>query len=163
MLGDLLARAWRRLPGVVRRRGVWWSQARFVVTVNGVVFDERNHVLLLEHRFRIGERWGIPGGFVGAGEQLDSALRRELREETGLEIETARLCFTRAHRSPPRIEIFYACDARHGSSAAPRSMEVIDLAWFAPDDLPADLQAEPRRIIARALAIREDARVRKTR
>lgn len=142
----------------MRRWGVWWSQARFVVTVSGVVFDERGRVLLLQHRFRIGERWGIPGGFVGVDEQLDDALRRELREETGLEIEAARFCFTRTHRSPPRIEIFYSCDAQRGSYAEPRSVEVVDLAWFAPDDLPANLRAEQRLIIVRALAIRKDAR-----
>lgn len=158
MLADLLARAWRLCPRLVRRWGVWWSQARFVVTVSGVVFDERSRVLLLEHRFRIGERWGIPGGFVGAGEQLDSALRRELGEETGLEIESARLCFTRAHRSPPRVEIFYSCDARRGSFAEPRSMEVINLAWFALDDLPAGLRTEQRAIIDRAIASRKQAR-----
>ena len=67
------------------------THARFTVTAAGIVLDERGRVLLLKHRFRSGSGWGIPGGFVEAGEQPEEGLRRELLEEIGLELDSAEL------------------------------------------------------------------------
>jgi ADP-ribose pyrophosphatase YjhB (NUDIX family) len=69
------------------------------------VTDEAGHVLLLQHRYRPGFQkgggWGIPGGFIQPREQPEAAVRRELREEIGLEIEQPEFAFVRAS-----IEIF---------------------------------------------------------
>lgn len=55
--------------------------------VGAIIFDGP-HVLLVE---RAGEPlkgwWSIPGGLVETGEMVEEALRRETREETGLEVE----------------------------------------------------------------------------
>ncbi|MBX2810479.1 MAG: NUDIX hydrolase [Myxococcales bacterium] len=57
-----------------------------MVGVLALVLDENEHVLLLDHRFRVPWSWGLPGGFVRHGESLTVALRRELQEEMGLEV-----------------------------------------------------------------------------
>jgi ADP-ribose pyrophosphatase YjhB (NUDIX family) len=57
-----------------------------VVTVGGLIFNERDEVLMLRTRKWSG-LWGIPGGKTKLGESSEDALRRELKEETGLEIE----------------------------------------------------------------------------
>src|ERR1044072_5231387 len=95
MVKGLLARAWRGSPLFVKRAGVWLTQARFAVTAGGVISDEGGRVLLLRHVLRKGSGWGIPGGFLEAGEQPEEAVRRELREETGLELEGVELAFVR--------------------------------------------------------------------
>ena len=79
----LLAPLWHRLAGPLQWAVLWLSQAKFMVGVTGVVFDGEGRVLLLRHRFWPEGSWGLPGGYAHRGEELEAALARELREETG--------------------------------------------------------------------------------
>src|SRR5918912_3750917 len=101
----LLQTLWRRAPRRVRRWGVWLYEPRFTVTAGACVLDAEGRVLLLKHAFRAGSGWGIPGGFLEKGEQPEAALRRELREEVGLELAGARLAFVRTLPRAQQIEI----------------------------------------------------------
>ncbi len=85
MLGTL----WRGSPKSVRRWGVWLAEPGFMVTVGAIIVNDDGRVMLLNHEFRTGSGWGIPGGFMEAGEQPLEALRRELREEIGVELDAA--------------------------------------------------------------------------
>ena len=59
-----------------------------IVAVAAVVFDPKNRVLLVRRGKDPGKgAWGIPGGAVELGEDLEAALRRELMEETGIEVD----------------------------------------------------------------------------
>lgn len=58
--------------------------------VSGVVCNEQGQILLLRHRFWRPGSWGLPSGYANRNEKLEDTLRREVREETGLEIEVAR-------------------------------------------------------------------------
>lgn len=148
----LLGKLWRKIPPRVRRLGVWLAEARFTVTVGAVVVNDKGRVLLLKHRFRYGNGWGIPGGFINAGEQPEAALRRELREEIGLEPSDIRLKFLRSLRRPRQIEIIYHCTFEGDSEAvASRSIEIIELDWYGVDALPAELARDQHRIIHKAL------------
>ncbi|MGN5649013.1 NUDIX hydrolase [Bacillus sp. Brlt_9] len=52
------------------------------------VFNDQGQILLQQRRSGI---WGIPGGFVELGESTEEAGRREVLEETGIEIGTLQL------------------------------------------------------------------------
>jgi ADP-ribose pyrophosphatase YjhB (NUDIX family) len=110
-------------------------------------------VLLLKHVFRAGSGWGIPGGFIERGEQPEAAIRRELREEIGLEIETPELAFVRTLRQPAQVEIIFRCRPR-GTTGA-HSLEIRQAEWFAPDQLPEEASRDQRALINRALKSRE--------
>lgn len=95
MLTEFLGAIWKRLPGIVRRRVVRTGQRRFTVTAGAMIFDNEGRILLLDHVFRPDSGWGIPGGFLNKGEQPEAALRRELKEEIGIEVEAVELLFAR--------------------------------------------------------------------
>jgi len=153
MLKRLLAGLWRGSPRVVRRACVWLAQPRFTVTAGAVVCDEGGRVLLLRHVLRGGSGWGIPGGFLRAGEQPEEAVRREVREETGLELESVELAFVRTLKEVRQVEVIFRASMRAASLARlEKGFEIDRAEWFARSELPEALSREQRRVITRALA-----------
>jgi ADP-ribose pyrophosphatase YjhB (NUDIX family) len=106
-------------------------------------------VLLLKHRFRPGTGWGMPGGFMQEGEQPDETLRRELREEVGLEVEKLELLITRAFKVPRQVEIVFT--ARAIGDINQLNYEIQNAAWFPLNELPRELPKDQAQLIKRAL------------
>lgn len=150
MLNDLLGAIWRRTPKSLRSWTVRLSHPRFAVTVGAVVTDNRGLVLLLKHRFRPGSGWGMPGGFMETGEQPEDTLRRELREEIGLEIEQAQLFTVRAFKKPRQVEIVFRCQSIGNPDQL--NFEIQKAKWFAVSELPPELPNDQVQLIRRALA-----------
>ncbi len=124
------------------------AHARFTATAGAVIIDDSGRVLLLKHRFRPGSGWGIPGGFIEAGEQPEEALRRELREEIDLELDFPQVLLVRSSPRPRQIEIIFS--GRPRGTPEPQGMEIKKASWFFPDALPEGLSAEQRQLIGRA-------------
>ncbi len=71
------------------------------LAVAGVVRDDAGRVLVVRRGHPPSEdRWAFPGGRVEAGESPASALRRELREECGIEAEVGPLLFVAKISTP---------------------------------------------------------------
>ena len=140
---------WRALPARARRWSMRVTQARFTVTAGALVFNDAGEVLLLKHRFRMGSGWGIPGGFLKLGEQPEEALRRELREEVGLEVGRVEIVSTRSFKKPRQVEILFRC--RANAEVEPRSIEVERAGWFSLQSLPTGLPRDQRLLIERAV------------
>lgn len=145
MLKDVLGAIWRHAPKSLRRWSMRVTNARFTVTAGGIILNGRGEVLLLKHLFRPGSGWGLPGGFMVAGEQPEEALRRELAEEIGLSLDKVEILQARTFRKPRQVEIIFRCYSN--GVAKPRSMEVDRAVWFAPTSLPEGLPADQRRLI----------------
>jgi mutator protein MutT len=98
--------------------------------------------------FRAGSGWGLPGGFLEAGEQPLAALKRELREEIGMEVESAEVFTARSFKNIRQVEVLYLC--RANSNGKPQTIEVERAEWFPVDSLPDGLPRDQRRLVERA-------------
>lgn len=148
MLNDFLGAVWRRVPRKLKRWTTRFSQPRFTVTAGAIIRDKQGRVLLLKHRFRPGTGWGLPGGFIKEGEQPEAALRRELREEVGLELDQVELFTTRAFKRPHQIEILFKASAHNDTKQL--NFEIETASWFSPDELPGELPKDQAELIKRA-------------
>jgi 8-oxo-dGTP diphosphatase len=132
----------------MRRWTMRLAHARFTVTAGAVIFNDHREVLLLKHRFRAGSGWGLPGGFMDAGEQPIDALRRELREEIGLEVDDVKVLAVRSFKKPKQVEVLFR--ARANAHVESKTMEVERAEWFAIDALPEGLPRDQQSYIDRA-------------
>jgi 8-oxo-dGTP diphosphatase len=113
---------------------------RPIVGVGGVVVQHgRALIVKRAHEPRKGE-WSLPGGIVELGETLVEAVRREIKEETGLEVEVAEVVevFDRVHRLDGRIQyhfviVDYLCRPTGGTLCAADDAE--DVAWVTSDEI----------------------------
>jgi 8-oxo-dGTP diphosphatase len=112
------------------------AYANAVPGAEAVCFDERGRVLLGRRAFDPGGGlWDLPGGFLHEDEHPLDGLRREVREETALEIEP--LEFLGFWREPydGRIVLCLAWTARAVGEPRPGD-DLVELRWFSPDELP---------------------------
>jgi len=111
--------------------------ARSILVVAGVL--ERDGRLLIGQRLasdRHALKWEFPGGKVEPGELPKDALRRELREELGIEAEIGPEIARYEQRvagRPPLVLLFYRVETFHGEPE-PRTFQQI--AWEQPEALP---------------------------
>jgi ADP-ribose pyrophosphatase YjhB (NUDIX family) len=114
----------------------WIGWANSIPAVQAVV--ERDGCLLLVRRALDPGRglWDFPGGFLDEGEQPLDGLRRELREETGLDVEPGEFlaAFLDPYDGRFVLGLTWAATAPSGD---PRpDDDVAELRWFAPDEIP---------------------------
>lgn len=121
---------------------------RPVVGVGGVIVDRGRTVLIRRGTEPLRGEWSIPGGTIEIGETLEDAVRRELREETGLEVRVLELIelFDRIYlengasssqdKKKPRYHFViadYLCELIGGEPRA--GSDVTDLAFAREDEL----------------------------
>jgi ADP-ribose pyrophosphatase YjhB (NUDIX family) len=114
-----------------------------IPAVAAFVVDDEGRVLLI-HRTH-NHRWALPGGEVELGESVSSAVIREVREETGIEVEITGL--VGIYSDPKHIiayddgevrQQFSICFRAHQVGGELRgSSESTEVGWLRPDELDA--------------------------
>ena len=110
-------------------------------TATAVIEDAEGRVLLGRRAIEPDRGlWDLPGGFVDEGEHPLDALRRELREETSLEVEPAEFLgvwMDRYGGDAPAVSTLNMYWTARITRGRPRAADdVAELRWFAPADIP---------------------------
>ncbi|MCY0884417.1 MAG: NUDIX domain-containing protein [Firmicutes bacterium] len=163
---QLLSRAGRWCPAWAVWQAMWWTQSHFVVAVVGVVWASPDHVLLLRHSYRPRYPWGLPTGWVRAGETPETALLREIREESGLHLPGPLHPLGSALPRPRHLELGFWIDSgleageagAAGLAGTPSADgEVLAAGWYRTGHWPGPLMAGQEAWIARARRARQEA------
>ena len=127
---------------------------RIVVGVGAVIWNGRGQVLLIRRANPPRQHeWSLPGGRVEFGEPLRDALVREIREETGLEIDILGLVDVAELIDGPGDGaaghyVLVDFTARALSGEPVPATDALDARWFALDEVSAlPLWSETRRVI----------------
>ncbi|MFD3678457.1 NUDIX domain-containing protein [Streptomyces sp. NPDC058613] len=127
-----------------------------------LIRDEQGRVLIVDPVHK--ERWNLPGGHVEEGELPTAALRRELREELGLDLEVGDLLVTAWVTRPEGSHVFYVfdgpvLDAERQRAIRPQESEIGEIRFCRPEDIaPSMIPPFALAIWNRALAAREEKR-----
>lgn len=133
---------------------------RLGISVSAVIFDDAGRLLLM-HRSD-NDHWTIPGGNLEIGESVTQALRREVREETGLDVSVGPLVGVYSDPAVYQIASYpngalvhyvnlcFRCVPAGGVLTG--SDEGQELGFFALDQLPTPLLLSNRARIQDALA-----------
>lgn len=112
-------------------------------TASGVVVDDGGRVLLSKRaKDPFAGKWDLPGGFLEEGEHPLDGVKRELREEAGIEIGYERLLgiwmdrYEYRRRVVETLNIYYT--ARLAEGAPEPADDVAEFRWFAANEVPLD-------------------------
>jgi len=141
----VLALIFNRFPVRWQRRILDRTQPRFLVGVIGLGVDPSGTVLLARHRFGA-PQWRFLGGYLHAGERVEDALSREVREETGLAIDVGPLLEIGTGFRWQHVDLLFAYRVSGGTQRL--TEEVLELERFTPPDLPA-MRADQRGMVER--------------
>jgi ADP-ribose pyrophosphatase YjhB (NUDIX family) len=124
-----------------------------------IVRDGRALIVRRAHEPRKGE-WSVPGGLLHLGESLADAVRREVREETGLDVDLGPIIetFDRIHRDDEgRIRyhfviVDFVCWAGNGDAVAGSDAEAV--AWVTADEIDTyGVNAHAKAVILKGLRV----------
>jgi ADP-ribose pyrophosphatase YjhB (NUDIX family) len=151
----LLSKVWKLLhmPKGLQLFVMRFFQDQFLIGVTGIIFNEKNEVLLFKHVYRA-HAWSLPGGYLKSGEHPSEGLEREIKEESGLVVSADDSLKTRTDRGTARLDICYT-GILIGGDFIP-THEVSEYGFFSQDKFPL-LRKNQVFLIDEAMKIRNNA------
>jgi len=122
-------------------------------TVGALIVDDKGEILLVRS-YKWGRKYIVPGGHIELGERSEAAIKREVKEEVGLEVEPVRLLLVQDAIYPTDyikhehyIFLDYLCRT-HESKVELDGDEIQEHIWMLPKDaLHLDLEIFTRNLV----------------
>ena len=172
---DLIVEHLRELREVLEKNGLrLGSQTNSseanplpVVTVGALIFDHSGRVLMIRTDKWSG-LWGIPGGKIKWGEPATNALRREIKEETNLEVDDIQFVLVQDcigskefYRDAHFVLLNYTCRCV-GSTEVKLNDEAREWRWARPEEASAMSLNQPTRTLLEAVIARPAETLKET-
>jgi ADP-ribose pyrophosphatase YjhB (NUDIX family) len=109
------------------------SPRQFRIAVYALIFREREILLALRRDI---DWWNLPGGGLELGETVEEGVCREVREETGLEVEVDHLVGVYSKPQKQEIVLTFLCRTLGGTLIA--TEESRECRYFLPEAMPAN-------------------------
>lgn len=134
-MNNILAKTWRALslPKSIQLSVMRVFQDQFLVGVTGIIFNEKNEVLLFKHTYRK-TQWSLPGGYIKSKEHPLEGLEREIKEESGFVVSADEQLKIRTDRESSRLDVVVVGRYMGGDFKA--SSEVSEFGFFSFENLP---------------------------
>lgn len=131
----LLAKIYKQLhlPTNIQLSFMGLLQDKFLVGVTGIIFNNQDEILLVQHTYRH-IPWSLPGGYIKGREHPKEGLEREILEETGFIVSVDSRLKIQTDRDSPRLDICYVGEFISGDFKS--NHEVTEAAFFPFDKLP---------------------------
>lgn len=107
------------------------------IRVVAAVIEQQGRYLITQRRLTgvLAGLWEFPSGKVEAGESDEEALRREMRERVGVDVEVGRSTAHRSHRYDGYVVDLVLYHATIVAGEEPHAIRVADLCWVKPQEL----------------------------
>ncbi len=125
-----------------------------ILTAASVMIHDKEGRILLQHRTDT-NNWGLPGGFMEPGETIEETAKREIKEETGLTIDTliffhvfsGKKFYFEYPNGDKVYNVIVSFTAPEPEGNIIKNEESYELVYFTLDELPKNIIPTTRRML----------------
>lgn len=117
------------------------SNIRFRVFYAGIVFDPAKRKILIgkgreENEYLPGATWVFPGGKLKHGDDIDLALKKNVKDETGYGVKNLGAIFSKVYpEQKDLMTVYFLCEIFEGEEKIMEGGEFAELKWVDPDEI----------------------------
>lgn len=100
-----------------------------------LINDGQNRILLAQNKRFRNQVYSLVAGFVEAGESLEETVVREVKEETGIDVDSIQYITSQPWPFPDSMMLGFRAKYA-GGELKPDGDEIIDVRWFSRDNMP---------------------------
>lgn len=141
----MLYKIYKILPVKARQVISYLYAKKFLIGITAIV-HKNDKILLLKHAYQY--HWTLPGGFLKRSEPVYESIRRELKEETGLNIKVMGVLDIRNNPKKSMLDIVVDCKIIGGEMKVDKK-EIENAKFYDIDALPKRIYCVHKRLIER--------------